>query len=115
MSRPRRSPRPGPARYAAPAAFLLAVTVAVLLVRAGLHGGEGSATTTGGRTTTQQIVSTTETRPSKRPAARFYVVAAGDTFGSIAAKAGISVARLEQLNPGVSSTALQVGQRLRVK
>jgi LysM repeat protein len=115
MSRPRRSPRHGPARYAAPAALLLAVTVAVLLVRAGLHGGKGSTTTTGGPTTTAHVTSATQTRPGKRPAARFYIVAAGDTFGSIAAKTGITVARLEQLNPGVSSNSLQVGQRLRVK
>ena len=39
----------------------------------------------------------------------------GDTFGSIASKVGISVAQLQGLNPGVSSNALQVGQKLRVK
>jgi len=41
-------------------------------------------------------------------------VVAGDTFGVIAAKTGTSVAELGQLNPGVSSTALHVGQKLRV-
>jgi LysM repeat protein len=46
---------------------------------------------------------------------RFYTVQTGDTFGSISAKTGVPVSRLEELNPGVSSNALQVGQRLRVK
>ena len=39
----------------------------------------------------------------------------GDTFGSIAAKVGTTISALETLNPGVSSTALQVGQKIRVK
>jgi len=42
-------------------------------------------------------------------------VESGDTFGSIAAKEGITVSELQALNPGVSSNALQVGQKLRVK
>jgi LysM repeat protein len=46
---------------------------------------------------------------------RLYTVAVGDTFGSISAKTGVPIAQLEQLNPGVSSNALQVGQKLRVK
>ena len=46
MSRPRGSnARPHVARYAAPAAFLLGVTIAVLLIRSGLNGG-GTTTTT---------------------------------------------------------------------
>jgi LysM repeat protein len=39
----------------------------------------------------------------------------GDSFGSISAKTGVSVAQIEQLNPGVSTNSLQVGQKLRVK
>ena len=51
-----------------------------------------------------------------QPDARaFYVVQTGDTFGSIAAKEGISIDELQALNPGVSSNTLQVGQKLRVK
>jgi LysM repeat protein len=93
------------------------VTIAVLLVRAGLQGGKGgSTTTTSGRPpTTQAAPTATRTRSGKRSAARYYTVVSGDTFGAIAAKTGISVAQLERLNPGVNSTALQVGQRLRVK
>ena len=46
---------------------------------------------------------------------QFYTVASGDTFGSISAKTGVPITQLEQLNPGVSSNTLQVGQKLRVK
>jgi hypothetical protein len=42
-------------RYGAPAAFLAAVTIAVILIKAGLNGGSGSTTTVGlGPTTTAQ-------------------------------------------------------------
>ena len=116
MSRARRKPRHGAARYAAPAAFLLAVTIAVLLIRAGLENNSGSQTTTQGPVTTRPAPGTT-TRPTttRKTAARYYTVQTGDTFGTIASKEGISVEQLQQLNPGVSSNALQVGQKLRVK
>jgi LysM repeat protein len=123
MSRPRRrrKARAGVARYAAPAAFLLAVTIAVLLIRAGLNGDK-TQTTTGPTTTTAPTTSTssstshgTTTRHTQTGAAQYYTVQSGDTFGSISAKTGVPVSQLETLNPGVSSNSLQVGQRVRVK
>jgi LysM repeat protein len=114
VSRSRRKPKPGAAHYVAPAAFLVAVTVAVLLVHSGLQHHATSTTVS----TSVQPTSTSVSSTTKRPAGkgkRFYTVQTGDTYGTIAAKQGISVAQLEALNPGVSSTALQVGQKLRVK
>ena len=105
--------RPHVARYAAPVAFLLGVTIAVLLIRSGLGGGS-PATTTVGPVTHTSTTSVTTTR-HKSPRARYYTVQAGDTFGSISAKTGTSIADLERLNPGVSSNTLRVGQKLRVK
>jgi LysM repeat protein len=106
------------ARYAAPVVFLLGVTIAVLLIRSGLGGG-GQPTTPLGPVThpaTAQVAPTTAgTTTSTTVGAQFYTVRRGDTFGSIAATEGTTVAQLEQLNPGVSSNTLQVGQRLRVK
>ena len=116
MSRARRKSRHTFARYAAPLAFLLAVTVAVLLIRSGLRGGTDPQTTTQGPVTrTAPTLATTTGRSSTPGARKFYTVQGGDTFGSIAAKEGISVEELQALNPGVSSNALRVGQRLRVK
>ena len=107
-------------RFGAPVAFLLAVTIAVLLVRAGLNNGAAPAhTSTLGPVTS--ITKTAVQAPAKaartrtRPAAAYFTVRKGDSFGSIAARSGTSVAALERLNPGVSSTALQVGERIRVK
>ncbi|HEY2543577.1 MAG TPA: LysM domain-containing protein [Gaiellaceae bacterium] len=97
--------------YAAPAAFLLVVTAAVLAVHYGLQQKPAAAPSP----------PRTQTAPPrlhvKRTASltRFYVVQRGDSFSVIAAKTRTSLAALERLNPGVSTTALRVGQRIRVK
>ena len=114
------------ARIAAPAAFLAAVTIAVLLIRSGLEGGPTATTTqTATHVTTsatprrkkhvRPAAATTTAAASTTGAAVYYTVQSGDTYGSIAARYGTSVQALEALNPGVSSTALTVGQRIRVK
>lgn len=103
------------AHVAAPFLFLAAVTVAVLLIRAGLESGSsGSKTTTSAPTQTAAAPTTTRHR-RKAGARQFYTVQSGDSFSSISVKTGVSVAELERLNPGVSSNALHVGQKLRVK
>jgi hypothetical protein len=111
-----RKARPHVARYAAPVAFLLGVTIAVLLIRSGLGGGGGNTTTTTGPVThpSSTVATTTKRGSSTGPRTRFYTVQTGDTFGSISAKTGTSIADLARLNPGVSSNTLQVGQKLRV-
>ncbi|MGH2971262.1 MAG: LysM peptidoglycan-binding domain-containing protein [Gaiellaceae bacterium] len=96
--------------YAAPAAFLLVVTAAVLGIHYGLHKRVTPPT---------QVTMTTVARHRHvvrtAAAARTYVVQRGDSFSVIAAKTHTSVVVLERLNPGVSSTALRVGQRIKVK
>lgn len=101
-------------RYAAPVAFLAAVTIGVLVVRAGLEHGKGSAR--------PPATTTVGTRPKQkhhhapaRPRAKTYTVQSGDTLGTIASKTGTTVARLEQLNPGIDPTALRIGQTIRVQ
>jgi len=109
------------ARYAAPTAFLLAVTVAILLVRAGLENGDAStpppATTTEVTpTTTEQEPGTTETGTGTVPAAaEFYEIEPGDTLAVIADQHDTTVEELLVLNPDVDPVALTVGQRIRVK
>jgi LysM repeat protein len=107
------------ARLGAPVAFLLAVTIAVLLVRSAVNRGPGagSPTTLGpvGTFSTPTQASTTGKRPTGSVEHRYYTVQKGDTFGSIAARLRTTVARLEALNPKVNPTALQVGQKIRTK
>jgi LysM repeat protein len=80
-------------------AFLLAITIAVLVVRSGLQ----------------------DDAPATRPAATApptgattVVVRAGDTLDAIARASGTSVEAILRLNPGIDPEALRVGQRVRV-
>jgi LysM repeat protein len=101
------------ARLLAPAAFLAAATVAVLLIRAGLDPtGEPTTTqpphtTRSGETTTQPAA----TRPRRR-VSRTYTIRAGDTFETIASDRGTTVEELQALNPDVDPNSLQVGQKI---
>ena len=110
-------------RYAAPAAFLLAVTIAVVLIHSGLQKGSHGATAVTAPTTTTRkrvVTTTTTTTATKRTttttsAAGFWTVQAGDTFGVISSKTGVPVATIEQLNPNVKSTSLFIGEKIRIK
>ena len=119
-------------RYGAPAAFLAAVTIAVILIKSGLSGGSGSTTTVGLFPTTTRTATTTTATTTKlvlttpqastatttettTPGAEYYAVKSGDTLGSIAQKYGTTVDELMTLNPGIDPTALLIGQKLRVK
>ena len=101
-------------RLAAPTAFLLAATIAVLLVRAALRADdeEPPAPTSVARSTTTQERTTTRTRPRQWPR-RTYTVKTGDTLDQIALELDTTVEKLLALNPSVEPTELRPGQRLR--
>ena len=117
-------------RYGAPAAFLAAVTIAAILVKAGLNGSSSTTvaitssstarTTTAATTTTKLVLtappgSTTTTTETTTPGAEYYLVVSGDTLGSIAQKYNTTVDELTTLNLGIDPTALTVGQKIRIK
>ena len=112
-------------RFGAPAAFLVAVTIAVLLIKSGLNGGSQTttaalptttrATTTAPQTTTKIVLTTPTTSTTTTiPGARYYVIQSGDTLGAIASRYSTTVDQLMTLNPGLDPTTLQPGQRIRV-
>ena len=108
------------ARWAAPAAFLAAITIGALFVRAGFeHGKHRTKPPTTTVTSNTTVTSKTKKPPKKahqqQPGTHTYTVQSGDTLGSIAAKIGTTVDQLEQLNPGIAPTALRVGQKIRVQ
>ena len=98
-------------RFAAPAAFLAVVTIGVLVVRAGFESGKHPTTPTA----TLTAKTTTGAKAHGHRRVHTYTVQSGDTLGSIAAKTHTTVARIEQLNPGVDPTALRIGERVRVQ
>jgi hypothetical protein len=97
-------------RYVGPAAFLLAVTIAVVLIRAGMNAGDNGGKGSGAVTTPRRHVTTTPAGSR-----RFWTVRAGDTFGVISTKTGVPVATIARLNPKASSTSLHIGERVRIR
>lgn len=96
-------------RYGAPAAFLAAVTIAVLLVRSGLN--------TKSAPTPSTIATTATTTPTTSGPRRkqFYRLRSGETLSDVAVRFNTTVSALLALNPGIKVNALTVGQRIRVR
>jgi LysM repeat protein len=97
-------------RWAAPVAFLAAITILALVVRAGLESGGHHA-----QQPTTTVTSKKKHGHPKQPVARRYTVQTGDTLSVIASKTGTTVAILLKLNPHIDPQALQVGQKIRVQ
>lgn len=88
----------------APAAFLVAVTLAVVCVRVFWPHH------------TAPKVEHAQHQHAKAPQRpRFYRVHGGDTLARIAARTKTPIARLQRLNPRAQPTALFIGQRLRLR
>ncbi len=110
------------ARFLAPLA-LIAVVVAFLAIVSGSGGGSnsnGSGTTL----TTSSVAqpsktkkAATKTAATTKPAggAKAYTVQVGDTLGSIADKTGVTLERIQALNPDVDPHAMVAGQKIKLK
>jgi LysM repeat protein len=96
-----------PLRYLAPILLVVIILGASLIV----------ASHTGGDSSTQSAhVGQHQPRPRGKYAnATFYTVQPGDNLTSIAAKTGIPVLTLEQLNQSLDPNSLQTGQKLRLR
>jgi LysM repeat protein len=104
-------------RFGAPVAFLVAVTIAVLLVKSALNGNASEPTTVA--VTARPTHAATRSHPTgstatSTSAARYYTIQPGDTLGSVAARENTTLAELLRLNPGIDPHALHTGQRIRV-
>ena len=122
--------RRSPARWLAPLAILAALAAIFAIVSATTRLEEASedrpraerreAPAGGSRERSEgprrdgatQPAATTPTTGA--PTRRTYRVRAGDTLASIAEQTGVTVEELQELNPGVDSNSLSIGQELRL-
>jgi LysM repeat protein len=104
------------ARVAAPAAFLVAATIAIMVVRSALSEEATSTQPPGKARQTPAAPSPARTGRggTASPRREFYVIRAGDTLDSVAIRHGTTVQRLLVLNPDLDPVALRIGQRIRV-
>ena len=103
------------ARYAAPVAFLLAATIAVLIVRAALTDEDAATTSPAATTSAPTTTTNPATTATSATGAEFYKIKAGDTLAVVAEQYDTTVEQLMVLNPDVDPVALTIGQRIRVK
>jgi LysM repeat protein len=106
-----------PARYLAPVALL--ATAAAIGIEVKNHvGGANKPTTTnpslGGAANLSHSTRLPSTGHHHR-VGKFYIVRSGNTLSGIVAKTGVSMATIVRLNPGLNPSALQTGQRLRLR
>lgn len=108
------------ARLAAPLAFFFAATVLVILVQRALESDPSTAGTGGISTEaveTSPNGTTTDGNAQVPRACRRarYVVRAGDTLESIAARCDVPLSDLLELNPNIDPLTLNPGQRVRIR
>lgn len=97
------------ARVAAVAALAIAAIVVVVALGSSFGGGDSEPETGSGVTTPSNAGGGAAQGPAT------YEVEEGDTLTAIAAETGVSVARIEALNPGLDPQALSPGQELRLR
>jgi LysM repeat protein len=113
--------RRSPLRILAPVA-LVAFAVALALIITSTNKSDGGSSKSASQAEKARDLGTSTSRErSRRRAARdrlpkrVYVVQDGDTLGSIAEKTGVSVEKLQALNPGLDQFSLQTGQKIKIR
>jgi LysM repeat protein len=134
-----RGNRRGPGRFLAPLALIVVIVAMIVIITRASAGSTSSPTqapapapvttqanpvsrtSTRAQTSTQSATatstssSTTTTTTTVTGTGGTYTIASGDTFSVISEKTGVPISTLEALNPGVSSSALTVGEVIKLK
>jgi LysM repeat protein len=110
--------RRSPARWLAPLALVACAVAVYTVVNATLlSSDEPAATSTSKTTTAKSSTASQRSKSGKRRTTRrrrAYTVKSGDTLSSIAVKTGVSLERIQALNPKLDSNSLQTGQRVKL-
>ena len=96
-----------PVRYLAPIVLVATVIGAALIISN--HTSSSNSTSPG------HVLNHQPLPRGKYAKATFYTVQPGDNLTAIAAKTGIPILTLEQLNPSLDPNSLQTGHRLRLR
>jgi LysM repeat protein len=107
-------------RILAPAALIVfGVALAMIVSTANSPSGDGGTSSSAAEKQRDLGSSTAKSRrtrtTSDRLPKRFYVVESGDTLGSISEKVGVSVEKLQELNPDLDQFSLVAGQKIKIR
>ena len=100
-------------RVLAPVALALAAVLFIAVLAGSMAGGGGGGESERSAARSGEAASATADRPKTRRST--YTVKTGDTLGGISRKTGISVQRLQELNPELDPQALISGQKLKLR
>jgi LysM repeat protein len=104
--------RRSPTRWLAPVALVTCAVAVYAVVDNTLLKDDPSSN---GNETTQRSTPTTTTRKSSTTKRRrSYTVKSGDTLSAIAVKTGVSLDKIERLNPKLDADTLHAGQKVRL-
>jgi len=101
-----------PARWLAPLALLASVMAVAGVIGQSLRPDERSSATSPGSSVKSRTISGGAS--GSLGGRRRYTVRPGDTLTGIAARTGVPLGRLKQLNPKLDSDSLQTGQRIKL-
>jgi LysM repeat protein len=101
------------ARTIAVLALVCGVVLVIAVVAASLGGGDDDGPSSGNRDKAAKTAGNDGGGPDKAP--KSYVVQNGDTLTSIAERTGVSVSRIQELNPGVDPQILVSGEKLKLR
>ena len=105
------------ARFLAPLALIACgIAVLIIVMGSGVTGDDSSSDTAGTRdlpTATGEKTTTTGKKKQKLP--RNYTIRANDTLSGIAARWGLTVEKLQELNPDLDPQGLVAGQKIKLR
>jgi LysM repeat protein len=112
--------RRSPLRILAPVALIIFGLALLLIISSASGGGGGGATSSTSAEKTRDL-GTGATKSTRKKSSRdklpksVYIVKSGDTLGSISQKVGVSVAKLQELNPNLDQFSLVAGQKIKIR
>jgi LysM repeat protein len=113
--------RRSPLRILAPVALIVFALALVVIISSANGGGGGGGTSSSSAEKARDLgtgnASKTKSRKSshdKLPKS-VYIVKSGDTLGSISQTVGVSVTKLQELNPNLDQFSLVAGQKIKIR
>ena len=103
-----------PARLMAPLALVAAAVAVVLVVQSSGSSSKGTSSPAASTSPSTRTAGRSSPTLTSRPPRHSYTVKAGDTLSGIAQATGVSLSRIEALNPHVDAGALRTGQKLKL-
>ena len=109
-----------PGRILAPVALVVAAILTLVIASSSGVNEDSKSRANGGRESQQALGETTESGRTRRGRrgrlpSNTYTVKSGDTLAGIGQKTGLSVDKLQELNPDLDPQALVSGQKIKLK